>query len=370
MNQTALTFRGLQRSDAVGKPFWETPWWDLSRELQGKLKVVIAEAAAGTFVRLRAQHRSQGGAIEEIDFSLTPTTDRMGTVIQIIPEGRRITTLTKMQDQLRQAYEELEQRVVERTDELKRSNERLQREITERKQAEEALHEKQRELETSQAQLRDLASKLLMAQDSERQRIARDLHDDFSQRLAALVLNVASLQRQPPLLPELIGTALEPVRDELHQLSSDLHNLAYRLHPPLLRHLGLQAAIEDLIQKAIERTGLLIALKVKNLPRSIPLDWATSFFRVLQESLQNVAKHAKATEVLVKLSGSSKGIGLSVIDNGKGFDASDKSGQQKGMGLISMQERLRLMSGLLNIYSRPSDGTKVCAWIPFQEQTS
>jgi signal transduction histidine kinase len=80
--------------------------------------------------------------------------------------------------------------------------------ITERRQAEEGLHQKQRELQTSHAQLQDLASKLLMAQDSERQRIARDLHDDFSQRLAALVLEVASLQRQPPLLPELIGNAL------------------------------------------------------------------------------------------------------------------------------------------------------------------
>jgi signal transduction histidine kinase len=72
--------------------------------------------------------------------------------------------------------------------------------------------------------------------------------------------------------------------------------------------------------------------------------------------------------VLVKLSGSSKGVGLSVIDNGKGFDKRDKSGHQKGLGLISMQERLRLLNGFLNIHSRPADGTKVCAWIPCQEQ--
>ena len=98
------------------------------------------------------------------------------------------------------------------------------------------------------------------------------------------------------------------------------------------------------------------------------LDWSLCLFRVFQESLQNVVKHAKATAVLVKLSGSSKGIGLSVIDNGKGFDVRDKSGHQKGLGLISMQERLRLMNGFLNIHSRAADGTKVCAWIPFQEK--
>ncbi len=608
VNQTALAFRGLQRSDVVGKPFWETPWWDLSRELQEKLKAAIAEAATGEFVRLRAQHRAQDGTIEEIDFSVTPITDQTGKVTQIIPEGRRITPLTRAQDQLRQAQAELERLVQKRTAEydkaiesLRESEERLQGtldhspnlvfmkdlqgryvdvnkqfertfhltrddvigktdydifpseyatayhandlqalragrslqfeevalhddglhtnivwkfplrrldgtpyalcgivtditelkraedalrtvearqrtllkstpvviysckvtgnygatfvsenvveqlgyrpedftdnpdfwvnhihsddrsrimaglstifesdhhvheyrflckdgtycwlhdevrvirneagvpqemigfqvDISRRKQAEEALYQKQRELQDSQAQLQDLTSKLLTAQDHERQRIARDLHDDFSQRMAALVLDVVSLQQQPRLLPELIGKALEPVREELQQLCHDLHDLAYRLHSPLLRHLGLQAAIEDHIAKAIERTGLHIVLKVNNYPRSLPLDWSTCLFRVFQESLQNVAKHAKATEVSVKLSGSSKGIGLSVIDNGKGFDERDKSSHQKGLGLTSMQERLRLLNGCLNIHSRPAGGTKVCAWIPFQEK--
>ncbi|MGE0468986.1 MAG: PAS domain S-box protein [Nitrospira sp.] len=241
--------------------------------------------------------------------------------------------------------------------------------ITERKEVEEALHQKQRELQQSQTQLQGLTAMLFTAQDSERQRIARDLHDDFSQRLTALVLDVTSLATHPPCVPELIGKALEPVFKELEQLTSDLHDLAYRLHPPLLRHAGLQAAIEDHLHKAIERTGLRISLKAKDLPRSIPLEWSLCLFRVFQESLQNIVKHAKATEVVVQLSGSSKGVGLSVIDNGKGFDKHDKSGHQKGLGLISMQERLRLLNGLLNIHARPADGTKVCAWIPFREQT-
>jgi PAS domain S-box-containing protein len=244
------------------------------------------------------------------------------------------------------------------------------RDITERKQAEEALRQKQFELERSQVQLQDLTSKLLTAQDSERQRIARDLHDDFSQRLAALTLDVASLQRHPPLLPELIGKALEPVREELTQLSDDLRQLAHRLHPSLLKHAGLGPAIEEHIHQAMRRTGLHITLKIRGVSDSLPLDLTTCLFRVFQESLQNVAKHAKATEVLVQLSGSSRGIGLSVRDNGTGFDFYDKSGHQKGLGLTSMKERLRLMNGILNIHSRPADGTKVCAWIPFREKTS
>ncbi|BFU88901.1 MAG: hypothetical protein NTAFB01_00880 [Nitrospira sp.] len=244
----------------------------------------------------------------------------------------------------------------------------LATDVTFQKRSELALQQNQLVLQEKREELQRLTDKLFMTQDSERQRIARDLHDDFSQRLAALVLDVASLQRSP-LLSELIGKALEPVREELTQLSDDLHNLAYRLHPPLLQHAGLQATIEDYIHKTIERTGLYIILTVKNLPGVIPLDWSICLFRVFQESLQNIVKHAKASEVLVGLSGSSKGVGLSVTDNGKGFDARDKSGHQKGMGLFSMKERLRLVNGLLNIHSRPADGTTVCAWIPFQGKT-
>ena len=244
----------------------------------------------------------------------------------------------------------------------------LMTDVTTQKRSELALQQNQLALEEKRNELQVLTEKLFTAQDSERQRIARDLHDDFSQRLTALVLDVASLAKHPPPLPELIGKALEPVREELTQLANDLHDLAYWLHPPLLRHMGLQAAVEDHIHKAIERTGLCISLKAKGLPGSIPLEWSLCLFRVFQESLQNTVKHAKATEVLVKLSGSSKGMGLSVIDNGKGFDKHDKSGHQKGLGLISMEERLRLMNGLLNIHSSPMKGTKVCAWIPFQGQ--
>lgn len=241
--------------------------------------------------------------------------------------------------------------------------------ITENKQAEDALHQKQLELQQSQAQLQELASKLLTAQDSERQRIARDLHDDFSQRLAAVVLDMAALERRPPVFPELIPTAIKPMREEVERLASDLHNLAYKLHPSVLNHLGLQPAIEDYVRKAVERTGLRISLRVSDFPDSIPRDWSTCLFRVFQESLQNVVKHAKATEVQVRLSGSSNGVGLSVIDNGKGFDARDKSSHQKGLGLTSMQERLRLLKGFFNIHSRPADGTKVCVWIPSREKT-
>ena len=242
--------------------------------------------------------------------------------------------------------------------------------ITDRKKAEEKLRQSQEELRQHRAQLQDLPSKLIRAQEDERQRIARELHDDVSQRLAALVFDVASLEQHPPLWPELIGKALEPVREQLERLSDDLHDLAYKLHPSLLEHAGLQPAIEDQVREVTMRTGLSVSLKVNQVPGSLPLDHSTCLFRVLQESLQNVVKHACATQAVVKLSGSSTGIGLSVTDNGKGFDTSDTSAHHNGLGLTSMQERLRLLQGFLRVHSRPERGTKICAWIPLKEPAS
>ncbi len=240
----------------------------------------------------------------------------------------------------------------------------LVNDMTEQKRVEQALHESQLVLQEKREELQMLTEKLLTAQEEERRGVARDLHDDFSQRLAALVLEVASLERQPPVLPELIPQALQPIREQLEQLSDDIHNLAYKLHPSLLNHAGLQPAIEDHLHHVSERTGLQIILKVRDVPSPLSLGHSICLFRVLQESLQNIVKHADATGAIVRLSGSSNGIGLSVADNGKGFDTSDKSAHRKGLGLISMQERLRLLNGFLRIHSRPAGGTKVCAWIP------
>ncbi len=231
--------------------------------------------------------------------------------------------------------------------------------ITERQQAEEALHQQQ-------VQLEELTSKLLNAQEHERRRIARDLHDDVSQRLAALVLEVASVENHPSILLSEVAHALTTLRQGLEQVSDDVHSLAYRLHPSLLEHAGLRPAVEDHVQQVSRRTGLPIRLKVAGVPTAVPIDHATCLFRVMQESVQNVVKHAQATLVTVQLRGSSNGLSLSVTDNGKGFNQYDQSTHEQGLGLSSMEERLRQLHGFFRIQSRPSQGTKVCAWVPLE----
>ncbi|MEQ1790913.1 MAG: sensor histidine kinase, partial [Nitrospiraceae bacterium] len=215
-----------------------------------------------------------------------------------------------------------------------------------------------------QEELESLAGKLIEAQEQERRRIARELHDDFNQRLAALAVELETLERTPDAFPEPVVQQLTAVRDHVGRLSDDLHDLAYRLHPSLLEHVGLEVAARDHVTEFMKRTGLPVTLTAREVPGAIAPEVATNLFRVMQESLHNVLKHARATEVTVKLSGSSKGIGLSVRDNGQGFDLDGKDARMKGIGLVSMQERMRLMGGFLRIHSLPGDGTKVCAWIP------
>jgi len=213
-------------------------------------------------------------------------------------------------------------------------------------------------------ELESLTGKLIQAQEQERTRIARELHDDFNQRLAALSVELESMERAPIAPPELVARRLAEIRVQVGQLSDDLHDLAYRLHPSLLEHVGLEAAIRDHVAEFTKRTGLPVMFTAREVPGTLSPEIATNLFRVLQESLQNVSRHAQATDVIVSLSGSSKGIGLSVRDNGKGFDLESKNACVKGLGLVSMQERARGLGGFLRIHSLPRDGTKVCAWIP------
>ena len=222
------------------------------------------------------------------------------------------------------------------------------------------LGEKREELEF-------LAGNLLEAQELERVRIARELHDDFNQRLAALSVELEMLEHAPITPSEPMVRQLAEIRNQVGRLSDDLHDLAYRLHPSLLEHVGLELAIRDHVAEFMKRTRLPVTFTSRDVPETLSPEIATNLFRVMQESLQNVFKHAQASNVTVSLCGSSKGIGLSVRDNGKGCEFENKNARVKGLGLVSMQERTRLLGGFFRIHSPSGQGVKVCAWIPRSE---
>lgn len=352
-NQTALAFRELQLSDVVGKPFWSTPWWDISPELQERVKAGIRQASEGTFVRLHAQHRALDGTVEEIDFSLTPITNQAGQVTEILPEGRRITPITNALGQLRRTQAELESRVQERTRELEKANA--------------VLLENQRELQRQQQRLQNLASKLLVAQEDERRRIARELHDDITQRLAALTIDLQSLHPGSCESADSLSMCLKQLGDTAERLTTDLQRLAHHLHPSILEHVGLEAAVREHAEDFQARTSLKTGIMVRTLPNNIPPDHATCLYRVLQESLQNVRKHANATSVLIRLMGTRRGVGLCIHDDGRGFENSPEPTKRTGLGLTSMAERVGALQGTFRVRTKPGDGTEVHAWVPLEQ---
>ena len=225
-----------------------------------------------------------------------------------------------------------------------------------RQRAEEELRASQVELRRSYERNRDMGSRLLKAQESERSRIAGELHDDICQRMLLLTIELESLGRanryEGPA-----GEALTVAKD----IAKSLHELSHRLHPTRLRMLGLTAAIDHLCAD-LSRAGIAIKYTHDSVPTTIPSGVMLCLFRVVQEALQNALKHSKASELIVDLHNGADGLSLTVVDNGVGFDVDHAWGN--GVGLISMLERLEAIGGSLEVSSRPGTGTRVTGAVP------
>ena len=233
----------------------------------------------------------------------------------------------------------------------------LAADVTPLKLSEAALHE-------HEEQLRDLSAKLLETQEDERRRLARDLHDDFSQRLAALTLDLRDLCLLASEPGALLSSRLKTVGDVTEQLTTDLQRVAHRLHPSILEHAGLEAACREHVEEFAAQTGLTVEVLVRDVPNTVPLKEATCLYRVLQESLRNIRKHANATNVLVRLLSTNRGVGLCVHDDGQGIEHSLAYRDRKGLGLTSMSERVVLLNGTFRLRTKPGEGTEVHAWVP------
>jgi PAS domain S-box-containing protein len=209
-------------------------------------------------------------------------------------------------------------------------------------------------------EMRDLSRRLIRAQEEERALIARELHDDVTQRLAVLAIDVGraeSVARSSGL-----STGLHALREELVRLSEDIHTLAYQLHPSVLQELGLVEALRVECERRGNRHGLHVNLDLMAVPEGLPREAAMCLFRVAQESLTNVGRHAAARTVTVTLRGIDQGLLLAVRDDGVGFDPTIP--RRPRLGLASMRERMRLVNGTLEVESAPGQGTTVMAWAP------
>lgn len=222
-------------------------------------------------------------------------------------------------------------------------------------------------LREREAQLRELGAKLLRAQEEERRRISRDLHDDVMQRMGVLTLELYGLVSSTSSQDAGLQSQLKACGASAEQLTTDLQCMAHQLHPSALEFGGLETAMREQVDEFALRTGLSAELMIRNVPKDIPLDHATCLYRVLQEGLQNVQKHAEATTVLVRLLRTGRGLGLCIHDDGRGIENGEGSTRRKGLGLTSMAERVGMLNGIFRIRTSPDDGTEIHAWVPLEK---
>ena len=239
----------------------------------------------------------------------------------------------------------------------------IARDVTERKQAEEALRQSEREL-------RFLSSQLLIVQEKERRRLSRELHDELGQALMVLRLKVRSIQRA-------LGTGQASLKGEcdeviayINEVTENVRRLSRDLSPSILEDLGLSAAIRWLVETSTKHYNIKSSLDMTEVDGLFSPESKITVYRIVQECLTNIAKHAQATHVSIEIGKQDDRVLFSVEDNGKGFDVKEAYSQdpgKKGLGLSAMYERARMLGGSLDIWSQEGTGTRITFTVPLDE---
>jgi signal transduction histidine kinase len=219
-------------------------------------------------------------------------------------------------------------------------------------------------LRQSYEQNQDLGGRLINAQENERARIARELHDDLSQQLAGLAIIVSGLMRKvgKPGVESEVEQAFATLRDRTAAAATAVRNLSHELHPSVLKHAGLTATLQGHCADIERHHQVTVTFIPGDGLDSLDSDVALCLFRVVQEALTNVLRHARARTICVSLTTTAKSVELNVVDDGVGFIASERT--RSGLGLRSIHERVRFMQGHVRVDSRPGEGTNVLVRIP------
>lgn len=219
-----------------------------------------------------------------------------------------------------------------------------------------------RQLRDTERELRELTTRLFTAQEDERRRLAREFHDGFGQEMAAASIQLGNL-RQHPEVVDTIRDQLADIQNHIVGLSNDLRRVSHELHPAALEQLGLEAALRAHCASFAAHEQLIVDFDSQAFPTRLPYSVSTCAFRVAQAALRNVVRHSGARRASVRLLVVDGGIELRVVDDGCGFDVSEAR-KARGLGLVSMQERVRSLGGRLEVSSNPGAGTGVVAHLP------
>jgi signal transduction histidine kinase len=206
----------------------------------------------------------------------------------------------------------------------------------------------------------ELSGRLINLQENERSRLARELHDDFNQRLALLAIDLERTAETVVDSPE-ASQKLHELWNRASEIGADLHSLSHRLHSSTLESLGLVLGVSSLCGEFVTQNDIQVDFANENVPNSVPPDIALCLFRIAQEALRNVKRHSGASRAEVRLEGMKNGISLRIEDKGIGFDSSRS---RAGLGIRSMQERIRLLGGRFDIRSQSGEGTVITVSVP------
>jgi len=224
--------------------------------------------------------------------------------------------------------------------------------ITARRQAEEAA--------------KSLSGRLIHAQEDERMRLARELHDDLNQSLALLAIELDMFGRKPSATHSEVGERMRNLSEQVRAISSNVHRLSHELHPAKLEQLGLEAAVRGLCRELGAARNIAIEFEPHAVPRIVPDEIALCLYRIVQEGLQNVIKHSGSATAKVELMSNENELCLIVSDQGCGFDSMVATGGGS-LGLVSMRERVRLVRGQISVESRKGEGTRIKVQVPLGE---
>jgi two-component system sensor histidine kinase UhpB len=215
----------------------------------------------------------------------------------------------------------------------------------------------------AEREIRALSARLISAQEEERTRIARELHDDLSQQVAAMSIGMGILKNQIPSQQVEARAQGDRIQQKLVNVAESIRRLSHELHPAVLEHTGLAAALQTYCAEFGLLTGVRVSLQSRGSFEGVPIPVALCIYRITQEALQNVAKHANVAEAEVELRRSDGMLCLSVSDRGAGIETTSAT-PRAGLGLVSIKERTRLVSGAFEIQSKPNQGTTVVVRIP------
>jgi signal transduction histidine kinase len=241
--------------------------------------------------------------------------------------------------------------------------------MQERAQMESRVIERTAELIRANVHLRALAARLVSAQEDERRRISLELHDETGQSVTALRLSLALIQAELPAEPVGLQQKVSEAIDLADTAMERLRTLAHNLHPPALERVGLDQTLRDTCQRLERHSGLSVEYRGADFS-ALPSHYQISIYRIIQEALTNVVKHAQAQNVWVEINRDAETISLEVRDDGRGFwlSAGHFTADNSGLGLVGIQERAEAIGGSLSVISAPGKGTRILASIPLEEE--